>query len=106
METRPTGRPEAAPQPMTAEEYDKRLSDLDKEHDRRAALLDATDYDALDRLECWHAKMSDMIDNQYCNPPGTGDADLMGDAIAATEFSGSNDEVGEVLTALGRIPDA
>lgn len=72
------------------------MSDLDKEHDRRAALLNPRDDNALDRLDSWHASMTDMIDAQYCAPGGNADDDI----------SGSNDEAAEVATALGGFPDA
>ena len=82
------------------------MADLDKEHDRRADLIDPADHDALDRLDSWHAKMTDMVDAEYCAPGGNADDDVMSAAIAAAEYSGSNDEAAEVLTALGGFPDA
>ena len=94
---------------MSAEEYEKRMDALNKEHDRRAALVNRSDPDAderLDRLDSWHAKMTDMIDAQYCSPAGAADDDVMSAAIAAAEFSGSNDEAAEVVTAFGRVPNA
>lgn len=105
MEATPTSQPGGDRHVMSSEEYERRMTDLDKEHDRRAALIDPADHEALDRLESWHAKMTDMVDNQYCFPDGNGDEDLMSAAIAAAEFSGSNDEAGEVLTALGGFPE-
>ena len=93
---------------MSAEEYESRMKALDEEHDRRAALVNRTDPDAearLDRLDSWHAKMTDMIDAQYCSPGGAADDDVMSAAIAAAEFSGSNDEAAEVMTALGGFPN-
>ena len=104
-----TGNTAGANDVMSAEKYEKRLSALDKEHDRRAALVNRSDPDAderLDRLDSWHAKMTDMIDAQYCSPQGAADDDVMPAAIAAAEFSRSNDEAAEVMTALGGFPNA
>ena len=99
--TATTTTPDSEPHVMSAEEYEKRMSDLDKEHDRRAALLDPNDHDGLDRLASWHAKMTDTVDAQYCSPGPAAEDDVMSAAIAAAEFSGSNDEAAEVATALG-----
>ena len=102
-----TGNTASANGVMTAEKYENRMSALDKEHDRRAALVNRSDPDAderLDRLDSWHANMTDMIDAQYCSPRGAADDDVMSAAIAAAEFSGSNDESAEVMTALGGFP--
>ena len=106
MENTPVAARNSEDCAMSTKEYEKRMSDLDKEHDRRAALIPPDDHDALDRLDSWHAKMTDMVDAEYCAPDGNADDDVMAAAIAAAEYSGSNDEAAEVATALGGFPDA
>ena len=106
MEQTPVNPQKSEDRAMSTEEYEKRMSSLDKEHDRRAELIDPNDHDALDRLDSWHAKMTDIVDAEYCSPGGNAADDVMSAAIAAAEYSGSNDEAAEVLTALGGFPDA
>ena len=106
MEQTPVSAQKSEDRAMSTEEYEKRMTDLDKEHDRRAALIDPNDHDALDRLDSWHARMTDMVDAEYCAPGGNAADDVMSAAIAAAEYSGSNDEAAEVVTALGGFPDA
>ena len=106
MEQTPVSAQNSEDCAMSTEEYEKRMTNLDKEHDRRAALIDSDDHDALDRLDSWHAKMTDIVDAEYCAPGGNAADDVMSAAIAAAEYSGSNDEAAEVATALGGFPDA
>ena len=68
MEQTPVSTQKSEDRAMSTEEYEKRMTDLDKEHDRRADLIDPADHDALDRLDSWHAKMTDMVDAEYCSP--------------------------------------
>ena len=106
MEQTPVSPQKSEDSTMSTEEYEKRMSGLNKEHDRRAELIDPNDHDALDRLDSWHASMTDIVDAEYCSPGGNAADDVMSAAIAAAEYSGSNDEAAEVLTALGGFPDA
>ena len=106
MEQTPVSPQKSEDRTMSTEEYEKRMSGLNKEHDRRAELIDPNDHDALDRLDLWHASMTDIVDAEYCSPDGNAADDVMSAAIAAAEYSGSNDEAAEILTALGGFPDA
>ena len=102
---KPTGAGTAqAWKPMSTEEYERRSKALTEEYDRRGSKLPPGPPHESDLLDDWLERASDMLDAAYRRrtAPDAADCDILDAAIAMAEIDGSNDEIGEIETVLGR----